>query len=260
MANVLLGATGSVAAVRVPALYDALTADGHAVKVIATDAATYFFDPAEVGADNPSPTPSPERGGEQIPEPGSAPPSFPGKGVGGLGLRRNPDLVILDEDEWPGRAAGDRYARGDAVRHVELRKWADLFLVAPLDANTLAKLAVGLCDNGLTCVWRAWDTARPVVLAPAMNTHMWQHPFTRRHLRSLAADAGAVHIPGHLDEAQLIAQINDRSKTLRVVPPVSKALACGDVGVGGLADVADIVAAVRDMLARVAAPKPAAAS
>src|SRR5690349_7362710 len=50
MANVLLGATGSVAAVRVPALYDALTADGHAVKVVATDAATYFFDPAAVGA------------------------------------------------------------------------------------------------------------------------------------------------------------------------------------------------------------------
>ena len=49
MANVLLGATGSVAAVRVPALHDALTADGHAVKVVATTAATYFFDPADVG-------------------------------------------------------------------------------------------------------------------------------------------------------------------------------------------------------------------
>jgi phosphopantothenoylcysteine decarboxylase len=227
MANVLLGATGSVAAVRVPALYEALTADGHAVKVVATDAATYFFDPAAVGSD---------------------------------GTTRNRDVVLLDADEWPGRAAGDRYARGDEVLHIELRKWADLLLVAPLDANTLAKLAVGLCDNCLTCVWRAWDTARPVVLAPAMNTLMWQHPFTRRHLKALAADAGAAHIPGHLDEAQLVAQINDRSKTLRVVAPVSKQLACGDVGVGGLADVAEVVAAVRDMLARLAAPKPAAAS
>ena len=50
MANVLLGATGSVAAVRVPALFDALTAAGHAVKVVATDAATYFFDPATIRA------------------------------------------------------------------------------------------------------------------------------------------------------------------------------------------------------------------
>lgn len=210
MANVLLGATGSVAAVKVPALAAALAADGHAVKVVATDAATYFFDPAD--------------------------PALAGK-------------LFRDADEWP----GDRYSRGDAVLHVELRKWADLFLIAPLDANTLAKLAVGLCDNCLTCVWRAWDAARPVVLAPAMNTLMWDHPFTRRHLRSLAADFGAGHIPGHLDDLPLIAQINDRSPTLRVVAPVVKALACGDVGVGAMAEVADITAAVRDTFARRAA-------
>src|SRR5205085_10070227 len=168
--------------------------------------------------------------------------------------------VVRDADGWPGRAEGRRYDRDETVLHIELRKWADLFVIAPLDANTLAKLAVGLCDNCLTCVWRAWDPKKPVVLAPAMNTLMWENPFTRRHLRSLAADAGAGHTPGHLDEAQLVAQINDRSKTLRVVAPVSKQLACGDVGVGGLADVAEVVAAVRDMLARLAAPKPAAAS
>jgi phosphopantothenoylcysteine decarboxylase len=212
MANVLVGATGSVAAVRVPALFDALAAAGHAVKVVATDAATYFFDPGAVGGP-----------------------------------------VIRDADEWPGREAGRLYERGDAVLHIELRKWADVFVIAPLDANTLAKLAVGLCDNCLTCVWRAWDVAKPVVLAPAMNTLMWQHPMTRRHLKSVAADAGAAHLPMHLDDAQLIAQINDRSKTLRVVSPVTKQLACGDVGTGGLAEVADIVAAVTELLARAAA-------
>lgn len=210
MANVLVGATGSVAAVKVPALAAALAATGHAVKVVATDAAAYFFDPAD--------------------------PALAGR-------------LFRDSDEWP----GDRYARGDAVLHVELRKWADVFAVAPLDANTLAKLAVGLCDNCLTCVWRAWDTARPVVLAPAMNTLMWEHPFTRRHLRSLAADFGAGHIPGHLDDLPLIHQINDRSRTLRVVAPVVKALACGDVGVGAMAEVADIVAAVGEAVARRAA-------
>jgi phosphopantothenoylcysteine decarboxylase len=219
MANVLLGATGSVAAVRVPALFDALAAAGHAVKVVATDAATYFFDPAAIGH-------SREATG------------------------RNPDLVILDADEWPRRINDERYDRGDAVLHIELRRWADLFLIAPLDANTLAKLAVGLCDNCLTCVWRAWDVAKPVVLAPAMNTLMWQHPFTRRHLRAIAADTGAAHIPGHLEDDPLIAQINDRSKTLRVVAPVTKQLACGDVGIGGLAEVAAIVAAVNDLLDR----------
>lgn len=204
----LVGATGSVAAVRVPALADALRAAGHAVKVVATDPALYFFDPAAVTG-----------------------------------------AVFTDADEWPGRADGRRYERGDRVVHVELRDWADVFVLAPLDANTLAKLAVGLCDNCLTCVWRAWDPARPVVLAPAMNTRMWDHPFTRRHLRGLAADFGAGHIPGHLAAPELIAQINARAKLLRVVPPVEKQLACGDVGVGGLAEVADIAAAAGDVLA-----------
>ena len=234
MANVLLGATGSVAAVRVPALFDALTAAGHAVKVVATTAATYFFDPAAVGS-NPSPTPPLRREGLD-----PAPPPFLGEGVGGRGY------VFLDEDEWP----GDRYQRGDSVLHIELRKWADIFAVAPLDANTLAKLAVGLCDNCLTCVWRAWDVSRPVVLAPAMNTLMWQHPFTRRHLRSIAADAGAGHIPAHLADDALIQQINDRSPTLRVVAPVSKQLACGDIGVGALAEVSEVVNAIQFMLGR----------
>ncbi len=211
MANVLLGATGSVAAVRVPALFDSLTAAGHSVKIVATTAATYFFDPTEFRA--------------------SA-------------------VLVLDENEWPGREAGERYHRGDSVLHIELRKWADIFVIAPLDANTLAKLAVGLCDNCLTCVWRAWDVARPVVLAPAMNTLMWQHSFTRRHLRSIAADAGAGHIPAHLADDALIQQINDRSPTLRVVAPVSKQLACGDVGVGALAEVADVVNAIQFMLGR----------
>jgi phosphopantothenoylcysteine decarboxylase len=199
MANILLGATGSVAAVRVPRLVAELTAAGHAVRVVATNAATYFFDPAP--------------------------------------LR---DILTLDADEWP----GERYERGDTVRHIELRNWADLFLIAPLDANTLAKLAVGLCDNCLTCVWRAWDPTRPVVLAPAMNTLMWRHPFTRKHLRTIAADFGAGHIPGHLDEESLVRQINDRAKGLRVIAPIEKQLACGDVGQGAMAEVPEIVAAI----------------
>jgi len=155
-----------------------------------------------------------------------------------------PGSLFTDATEWP----GDRYARGDAVQHVELRDWADLLAVAPLDANTLAKLAVGLCDNALTCVWRAWDWARPVLLAPAMNTRMWQHPFTRRHLRSLGADFGATHVPGHLPDDLMIRQINDRAKGFRIVAPVVKELACGDTGVGAMAEVPDLVAAVAEML------------
>jgi phosphopantothenoylcysteine decarboxylase len=153
--------------------------------------------------------------------------------------------LTQDDDEWP----GERYQRGDPVPHIELRRWADLFLIAPLDANTLAKFAVGLSDNCLTCVWRAWDWTKPVVLAPAMNTLMWKHPITRKHLRSLAADFGAAHIPGHFDEATLIRQLNDKAKTLRVIAPIEKQLACGDLGTGAMAEVPELVEAVNALLA-----------
>jgi phosphopantothenoylcysteine decarboxylase len=207
MANVLLGVTGSVAAVKVPQLFEELRRLGHPVKVVATRAALYFFDPAQLGPSG----------------------------------QRDPGVVALDEDEWPGRDQGRRYQRDDPVLHIELRRWADLLLLAPLDANTLAKLACGLADNCLTCVWRAWDRDRPVVLAPAMNTLMWQHPLTARHLRQLAADVGAF-APADLSLAELPDWINAHCPRLRVVAPVSKRLACGDVGVGALAPLEQIAA------------------
>src|SRR3954470_204245 len=103
MANILLGVTGSVAAIYTPELVSDLRQSGHAVKIVATRAALYFFEAARV------------------------------------------DCLIRDEEEWP----GDRYTRGDPVLHIELRRWADQLLVAPLDANTLAKFALGLADNCL---------------------------------------------------------------------------------------------------------------
>ncbi|EIE76929.1 hypothetical protein RO3G_01633 [Rhizopus delemar RA 99-880] len=58
----------------------------------------------------------------------------------------------------------------DPILHIELRNWADIMVIAPLDANTLGKIANGLCDNLLTCVLRAWNVTKPVVACPAMNT------------------------------------------------------------------------------------------
>lgn len=116
---------------------------------------------------------------------------------------------------------------------LQLAKWADVLVIAPLSANTLAKLASGICDNLLTCVVRAWPPAKPVVLAPAMNTVMWQHRFTTKHLGEL------------------------RALGWHVVPPVEKKLACGDVGVGALAAPAAIVEAVAAMLSPTP-PQPSA--
>jgi phosphopantothenoylcysteine decarboxylase len=225
MANVLLGVTGSVAAIRTQPLYEQLKKAGHSTKLVATQAALYFFDPASLDPLDPT---------------------CP---------RRNPAVVILDEDEWPGRSAGKRYERDDPVLHIELRRWADLLLIAPLDANTLAKLANGLSDNCLTCVWRAWDMRRPVVLAPAMNTLMWEHPLTRRHIREVAVAAAGGRAPPDVDIDSLIAWINQNCPKLRILAPQSKRLACGDVGVGAMVELAQIL----DVVVALAEPNRAVA-
>jgi phosphopantothenoylcysteine decarboxylase/phosphopantothenate--cysteine ligase len=108
----------------------------------------------------------------------------------------------------------------DAMDHIRWAKWADVAVVAPLTANTLAKLAVGLADDALTTVLMALPAGKPVVLAPAMNTEMWHSPVVQRNLRWLA----------ELGRYQL-------------VEPAEKRLACGDFGPGALADPAEILAA-----------------
>ncbi|GBG78853.1 hypothetical protein CBR_g28078 [Chara braunii] len=124
--------------------------------------------------------------------------------------------LLTDEEEW------SSWRRlGDTVLHIELRQWADLLVIAPLSANTMAKIANGMCDNLLTCVVRAWDYTKPVLVAPSMNTMMWDNPFSAKHLSVL-------------DELGV-----------RVVPPISKKLACGEVGNGAMAEPGIIVEAVR---------------
>ena len=79
-------------------------------------------------------------------------------------------------EEWQGWQT-----LGDPVLHIQLRDWADIAIVAPLAAHSLAKFATGLCDDPLSCVVRAWDLGyhesrpgKPLILAPAMNTAMWE--------------------------------------------------------------------------------------
>ncbi|KAL6174984.1 hypothetical protein ACLB2K_051628 [Fragaria x ananassa] len=125
-------------------------------------------------------------------------------------------ILYTDEDEW---SSWNKI--GDSVLHIELHRWADVMVIAPLSANTLAKIAGGLCDNLLTCVVRAWDYNKPLFVAPAMNTLMWKNPFTERHLISI-------------DELGV-----------SLIPPVSKRLACGDYGNGAMAEPSVIYSTVR---------------
>lgn len=71
--------------------------------------------------------------------------------------------------------------------HVELGLWADVFIIAPASANTLAKMAGGICDNLLLATYLS--SKCPVWVAPAMDLDMWKHPATKRNLELLEKDA-----------------------------------------------------------------------
>lgn len=127
-------------------------------------------------------------------------------------LTRRPVLLGLEDEKssWkPG--------------HIELADAAGLFLVAPATANTLANFAHGLAPDSLSSVYLALPRTTPVVLAPAMNGKMWEHPATRRNVERLKEDG------------------------CRFVGPAEGRLACGYEGVGRMAEVADILAAIRSL-------------
>ena len=100
------------------------------------------------------------------------------------------------------------------VEHISVAKWADAFVVAPATANVIAKFACGICDDMLTTTFLACKA--PKVIAPAMNTNMYDNPITQQNLQSL------------------------RSLGMQIVEPVSGLLACGDTGRGKMADI-DII-------------------
>ena len=120
--------------------------------------------------------------------------------------------VYRDQDEW-----SSWQSRGDPVLHIDLRKWADVFIIAPLDANTLAKLSNGLADYLLTCMARSWDFKKPIFFSPAMNTFMWDHPVTDPHTKQLK-EWGYIELPC-----------------------IEKVLMCNDKGKGAMAEPASIV-------------------
>ncbi|PUU73456.1 flavo protein [Tuber borchii] len=140
-------------------------------------------------------------------------------------VSRNPLVSRLwsDADEWA--FPSGVYTRECPVLHIELRKWADVLVVAPLSANTLSSIVVGRCDGLLLSVLRAWDWGEKergggVVVAPAMNTLMWTHPVTGGQVETL------------------------KGWGVEVLTPVSKVLACGDEGVGGMVGVEVVVEAI----------------
>ena len=122
------------------------------------------------------------------------------------------------------RVIGSQWAPGlnADIEHIALATSSDLLLVVPATANVIGKFAHGLADDFLSSLYLA--TTAPVLLAPAMNTHMLEHPAVRANLQTLAA------------------------RGVRVIEPGEGYLACGWVGKGRLAEPDDVVAAVGRLL------------
>ena len=123
------------------------------------------------------------------------------------------------------RVATDIFDPGQesSINHIQLADWADLLLLAPATANQLGKLAHGVADDVVGTVYLA--CACPVLLAPAMNTNMWQHPATRDNMELL------------------------RRREHQVVGPGSGELACGHEGAGRMAEPQEILQAAGRCLA-----------
>ena len=123
--------------------------------------------------------------------------------------------IWRDNDEW-----STWKSRLDPVLHIELRRWADILVVCPLTANTLSKIALGLCDNLLTNVIRAWNTSYPILLAPSMVYCAYNSIMTKRQLRL----------------------ISEEMPWIEFLKPVEKVVGSfGDIGMGGMMDWNEIV-------------------
>ncbi len=124
-------------------------------------------------------------------------------------------------EEWD---ASDAEAEQNGIDHIAEAQWADALVVAPATANILAKFAHGIADDFLSTLYLA--TAAPVLVAPAMNVNMWNHPATQANIETL------------------------RQRGVRIVEPGTGELACGMVGAGRMAEPETIAEALLGTLGR----------
>lgn len=186
--HLLLGCTGSIATLRLPEILAALTPYTAylSIHLILTPSSIHFLPNKLIH-----------------PSPGAAIPTyFP-----------IVSRAWTNDDEWVQWTKS-----GDPVLHIELRNWADMLVIAPLSADFLARMVSGCVDGLLGGVVRSWDVEKKIVVAPAMNTFMWNHPITGDHMDVL-----------------------NKWKWVHVLGPVETRLACGGVGTGALREWWEVV-------------------
>ncbi len=176
--TVLLGVTGGIAAYKACEIVRRLAEHGLAVQVVMTETATRFISPLTLAT-----------------------------------LSERPVWT----DEFP-QGIGTPASAQDVIAHIDLAEQADVFLLAPATANTIAKIAHGIADNLLTSTAVAWQG--PALVAPAMNHRMYENPVTQENLQTLSQ-------LGYTE-----------------IEPEEGWLACGETGPGRLASIGRIVSSV----------------
>jgi phosphopantothenoylcysteine decarboxylase len=223
--HLLLAASGSVATIKIPNILSALSHHPNlSIRIILTQSAAKFL------------------AGQSAEQPHAE----------SLLRYKNVDGIFLDEKEW-----AHPWKRGQGILHIELRRWLHVLVIAPLSANTLAKITGGFSDNLLTSVVRAWDTTgeieaadavesqtvwkgkKRIIVAPAMNTGFWKHPITKKQIKVLEEDWGV----GNEN-----ADLGGGEGWFEVLRPQEKELACGDVGDGAMKDWKEIVKVIEQRL------------
>lgn len=118
------------------------------------------------------------------------------------------------------------FAPGQAMEHINLARWADIIVAAPATSNLINKLAAGIADDAVTTLWQAaYGQEKPMLLVPAMNTHMWHYPATQDSVRRL------------------------QQWGIHVLPVAKGELACGEHGEGRMLEPEDILRRVDRLLA-----------
>jgi phosphopantothenoylcysteine decarboxylase/phosphopantothenate--cysteine ligase len=198
MSRILLGVSGGIAAYKALELVRLATGAGHAVRVVQTPASRRFVGPASFAALSGAPVLHSE-------------------------FQRDPARGAFPDQPAP---------QHDPLSHLELVANADVFLIAPASANTIAKLAAGIADNLLcSCALAA---GCPLVIAPAMNNRMYEHPATAANLRTLAERGARI-----------------------LEPDVGRLASKGEHGVGRLVEPARLLAACEEAIAEHGAAEPA---
>lgn len=121
----------------------------------------------------------------------------------------------------------DTFERGQYMSHIHLMKWADLVLLSPATANAINKFAAGIGDDLISTLFLAYDFKKPYLIAPAMNSHMFQHPATQASIRKL------------------------ETWGVKILGTGSGNLACGDIGEGRLLEPEQIFEKIQDALGKV---------